>query len=99
MRVEVSPFNSADFVLPHRGCDSKANDPSGRNLLARICFESSDQAIQLGLRRSSVTLVPFPNWTKTRQSNSRENNGLDSKYDAVNCGRVRQNGLDISQIN
>jgi len=99
MRVEVSPFNSADLVLPHRGCDSKADDPSDRNLLAGICFESSDQAIQLILRRSSVTLVPFPNETETRQRNSREDNGLDREYHAVNCGRVRQNGLDISHIN
>ena len=42
MRVEVRPFNSTDFVLPHCGCDSKADDPSDRNLLAGICFESSD---------------------------------------------------------
>jgi hypothetical protein len=68
-------------------------------LLAGICFESSDQAIQLILRRSSVTPVPFPNETKTRQRNSREDNGLDREYHAVNCGGVRQNGLDISQIN
>jgi hypothetical protein len=99
MRVEVRPFNSADFVLPHRGCDSKADDPSDRNLLAGICVESSDQAIQLILSRSSVTLVPFANETKTRQRNSREDNGLYREYYAVNCSRVRQNGLDISQIN
>ena len=53
MRGEVSPVNSADFVLPHRGCDRKADDPTDRNLLAGICFECSDQAIQLILRRSS----------------------------------------------
>jgi hypothetical protein len=99
MRVEVSPFNSADFVLPHRGCDSKADDPSDRNLLAGICFESSDEAIQLMLRRSSVTLVPFSNETKTRQRNSREDNVLDREYQAVNCGRVRENGFDITEVN
>jgi hypothetical protein len=42
MRVEVRPFNSTDFVLPHRGCDSKADDPFDRNLLAGICVESGD---------------------------------------------------------
>ena len=43
MRVSVIPFYSDNFfVLPHRGCDRKADDPSDRNLLVGICFKSSD---------------------------------------------------------
>ena len=80
LRVEVCPFNSADFVLPHRGRDSKADDPSDRNFLKGICLESSDQTIQLILRRSSVALIPLPNETKPCERNARQNDGLDREY-------------------
>lgn len=99
LQVEIDPFNSADFVLTHRGRDSKSDDPSDRNLLVGICFESSDKAIQLVLRRSPVALVPFSNETKARQRDLRENNGFGREYHAMNRGRVRQDGLDISEIN
>ena len=99
MWVEIGPFNSADFVLAHRGRDSEADDPSDRNLLVGICFESRDKAIQLVLRRSPVALVPFLNETKARQRDSRENDGFGREYRAMNGGRVRQIGLDISKIN
>jgi hypothetical protein len=95
LRVEVCPFYSADFVLTHRGRDSGADDPPDRNLLI---LESSDQTVQFILRWSPVALIPLPNETKPCERNARQNDGLDREYNAVNRRRVRQNGLDISQI-
>jgi hypothetical protein len=68
MRVEVSPFNSADFVLPHRGCDSKADDPSDRN-----CWRGF--ASKAATRRSNSSCVgrlsrPFPFPTRPRRASA-----------------------------
>ena len=90
----VKPAGFKSFKeLPRR---SAAGPPPANS---QICFESRDKAIQLVLRRSPVALVPFLNETKARQRNSRENDGFGREYHAVNGGRVRQVGLDISKIN
>ena len=96
--IEVIPFNSADLVQAHRRRDREANDAPDGNLLKAICLETSDQAIQLILGRSPVTFIPFADERKARERNARQSNGLSREYHAVNGGRVRQNGLDITQI-
>ena len=80
LRVEVRPFDLTDFLLTHRSRDGKADDPPNGNLLKGICLESSDQTIQLILCRPSVALVPFPDETKPRERNARQDDGLDREY-------------------
>ncbi|MCI0350394.1 MAG: hypothetical protein L0Z53_13295, partial [Acidobacteriales bacterium] len=67
MRVEVRPFDSTDLVLAHCRRYGKADDAPNWNLLKVICVESSDQPIELILRRASLALIPFPNESKPRK--------------------------------
>ena len=97
--IEVTPLNSTDLVLAHCRRNREADDPSDGNLLKAICFETSNQAIQLILSRPPVTFIPFADERKTGERYARQSNGLGGEYYAVNGGRVRQNGLDITQIN
>jgi hypothetical protein len=96
--IEVTPLNSADLVLAHCRRNREADDAPDGNLLQAICLEASDQAIQFILSWSPVAFVPFARERKTGERNARQSNRLSREYHAVNCGRVRQNGLDITQI-
>jgi hypothetical protein len=96
--IEVCPFDSADFVLTHRGRNSEANDPPDRNLLTGIGVKSRDYTIEFILCWSSVTLIPFSDEAKPCERRARQEDRLDRQYDAVHGSRVQQHSLDISQI-
>ncbi len=99
LRIEVIPLNSADLVLAHCRRDREADDPPDGNLLKAICLETSGQSIQLILSRPPVAFIPFADESMARERNARQSNGLSREYHAVTGGRVRENGLDITQIN
>ena len=98
MWIEVIPLDAADLVQAHCRRDREADDAADRNLLKAICLEPSDQTIQLILSRSPVAFVAFTNETKARERDARQRDLLSRECYPVNCGRVRQDCLDITEI-
>ena len=70
--VEVAPFNSCNFVLPHCRRDSKSDDTTNGNLLPNVCFQCQDNAIKFVLRGAAVTLIAFSDEPETPKSNPGE---------------------------
>jgi len=45
LHIDVWPFNSTDFLLPHCGRHRKANNPTERNELSWVAFGIFDQFV------------------------------------------------------
>jgi hypothetical protein len=96
--IEVAPFNSCYFVLPHCCCDRKSDDTANWNLLLNICFQCRDNAIEFVLRGAAITLIAFSDKPETPKSNPGEIDWFSWHNDAVHRGGVRQDHFDISKI-
>jgi hypothetical protein len=72
--VEVTPFNSCNFVLPHRRCDRKSDDAPNRDLLPNVCFKGRDNTIEFILSGSAITLIAFSDKPEASESYPRKIN-------------------------
>jgi len=89
VRVKIRPFDSTDLVLAHCRRDGNADDPPHWKLLKAIRIESSDQAIELILRRAPLALITFPDEPKPRKRNACQGYVLYGDDHAINGGCVR----------
>jgi hypothetical protein len=84
----------ADLVEAHCRRDRKTDNPAE-------CDSPGTQRSSNPAHLESVAcrVRCLTNETKTRKRDPRQSDGLSRECYSVNCGRVRQDGLDVTEIN
>jgi hypothetical protein len=98
LAIEIWPFNSADFILTHCGCDRETNDTTERDLLQRVPIECCDESIEFIVRWSPVSLITFSHEAQSCKCNASQIYALYRKDDSVDGCGVRQDCPYIPKI-